>query len=119
MLRSMTTDPPCCPQWPPPPDEPIGTERARLYVAWIRDHAGPVLAEAESMIEARYPGSETHRSAANVEALATWSLSAGMPGLCIGTAWCAFMAGSFAMVDITITRDGALIARPGLNMCDR
>lgn len=119
MLRSMTTEPPRCPQWPPPDDELIGTERARLYIAWIREHAGPVLAQAEAMIEARYPGSQTHRSAVNVNQLAIWSLSPKMSGLSIGTVWCAYMAGSFAMVDISITRDGELIARPGLNMRDR
>jgi hypothetical protein len=32
------------------------------------------------------------------------------------TVWCAFMAGSFAMVDITITREGQLVAKPGINM---
>jgi hypothetical protein len=41
-----------------------------------------------------------------------------MKGLARGCVSCAFMAGSFAMVDITITRDGRLIAKPGLNMRD-
>ena len=112
----MTSAQPRLPNWPPPADEPIGHDRAREYIAWIREHAGPVLAEAERMLGERYPNAETRRSAATVDQLATWRLTEGMSGLAIGCVWCAFMAGSFAMVDITITREGELIAKPGLNM---
>lgn len=31
------------PNGPLPDDEVIGIERARQYIAWIRDHAGPPL----------------------------------------------------------------------------
>jgi hypothetical protein len=113
-MIDMTTE--RLPNWPPPDDEPIGMDRARQYIAWIRVHAQPVLAEAEAVLEARYPGAETRRSAVKVEQLATWRLSPGMKGLAIGCVSCACMAGSFAMVDITITRDGRLVAKPGLNM---
>jgi hypothetical protein len=77
-----------------------------------------VLAEAEAMLAERYPGAETRRSAVKAEQLATWRLSPGMKGLAIGCVSCAFMAGSFAMVDIVITREGRLIAKPGINMRD-
>jgi hypothetical protein len=55
----------------PPADEPIGIDRVRQYIARIRDHAAPVLAEAEAMLAERYPGAETHRSTVKVEQLAT------------------------------------------------
>lgn len=41
-----------------------------------------------------------------------------MKGLCIGTVWCQHMAGSFAMVDIVLHREGRLVAKPGMNMRD-
>lgn len=110
----MTT--PTLPNWPPPAGEPIGIDRAREYIAWIREHAPPVIAEAERMLAARYPGAETRRSAVTVDQLATWRAWDGMQGLAIGSVWCKYMAGSFAMVDITITAEGRLVARPGLNM---
>jgi hypothetical protein len=56
------------------------------------------------------------RSAVNVEQLAKRRIWEGMKWLSIGCVSCAFMAGSFAMVDITITREGRLIAKPGVNM---
>lgn len=39
-----------------------------------------------------------------------------MSGLAIGSVWCAYMAGAFAMVNIVITREGRLIAKPDVNM---
>ena len=100
---------PRLPNWPPPDGEEIGIERAREYIAWIREHAGPVLEEAERMLHERYPGTEIHYAAATVGQLATWRLAPEMPGLSIGTVWCAFMAGSFATVDIWIDREGRLV----------
>jgi hypothetical protein len=91
-------------------------DRARAYIAWIREHAPPVIAEAEAMLGERYPGAETKRASVKAEQLAMWRLSPGMKGLAIACVSCAFMAGSFAMVDITITREGRLIAKPGVNM---
>jgi hypothetical protein len=107
---------PTLPNWPPPDGKEIGVERARQYVAWIREHAPQVLEEAELLLQERYPGAEIHRSAATVGMLATRGLSERMQGLAIGCVWCSFMAGSFAMVDIVITREGRLVAKPGLNM---
>ena len=39
-----------------------------------------------------------------------------MPGLYIETVSCNVMAGSFAMVDIVLDREGRLIVKPGMNM---
>jgi hypothetical protein len=97
------------PNWPPPADEPFGIDRAREYIAWVRAHAPPVLAEAEAMLAERYPGAETHRSAVKAEQLAEWCVWEGMKGLAIGSVWCKVMAGSHAMGDIVITADGRLI----------
>lgn len=60
-----------------------------------------------------------HRSSVIVDQLASWTLSSKMRDLCVGSVWTDFQAGSFAVIDIVITRDGELIARPGLNMRDR
>ena len=111
------SDEPRLSNWPPPDGEKIGVERARAYVAWIRDHAGPVLEGAERMLHERYPGAELGRSAVTVEQLATWGgPSPNMQGLSIGCVWCDVMAGSFAMVDIVLDREGRLVTKPGLNM---
>ncbi len=105
------------PDWPPPNDEKFGVERARAYVAWIREHAGPVLEEAERMLRERYPGAELGRSAVTVKQLATWGApTSNMSGLSIGCVWCDVMAGSVAMVDIVLDREGQLVTKPGMNM---
>lgn len=104
------------PDWPPPPDEPIGLERARAYFAWIRRHAPPVLEEARRMITERYPHAVTDTSAVTLEQLATWSFGPPMKGLSIGTVHASVSGGAWAMVDLVITEDGRLIAKPGWNM---
>jgi hypothetical protein len=111
----MTTDA-TLPDWPPPPDEPIGIDRARAYIAWIRQHVRPLLDEAERLLRARYPYEEISRSSVRVEQLATWALSDRQAGLSIGTISTKAPGGTFAMVDIIIQRDGTLAVRPGMNM---
>lgn len=110
----ITTAP--LPAWPPIDGEPIGVDRARAYIAWIAANVGLLLIEADRMIRERYPHAVTERSSTNVEQLAEWSLSATMTGMSIGCVWASVSGGTFAMVDITIRRDGYLEARPGLNM---
>lgn len=61
----MTDSTPRLPSWPPP-DGKISVDEARQIIAWIREHAGPVLEEAERMLRARYPSAEIHRSAMTV-----------------------------------------------------
>jgi hypothetical protein len=114
--RTVNETYPRLPNWPPPADEPIGIERAHAYIAWIHAHAPPGLAEAEAMLAERYPGAETHRSAAQAEQSMEWRVWEGMTGLAIGAVWCKVMAGSITMVDIMITADGRLFTKPGLNM---
>jgi hypothetical protein len=113
-------DAPRLPDWPPPDGEAIGEERARAYVAWIREHAPPLLKEAREMIRARYPGVQADQSSVNVKDLATWHApTPAMPGLAIGTVSASVSGGTWAMVDLLITHDGRLITRPGMNMRDR
>jgi hypothetical protein len=54
----MNAADPRLPNWPPPDDEPIGMGRARQYIAWIREHAPPLIAEAEAMLAEPYPTGE-------------------------------------------------------------
>lgn len=104
------------PDWPPPPDAPIGEERARAYIAWIRDHVQPRLAEARRMILERYPGATVETAAVTVDQMASWSFHPPMERLSIGIVTASVSGGTWAMVDITITADGQLEARPGWNM---
>ena len=110
---------PTLPDWPPEPGEKIGVERARAYIAWIRVHAPPALEEARAMLRDRYPDAATSTSAVTVEQLAGWSLDPRMTGLAIGTVFCSIGGGTWAQVDISITRDGRLVATPGWNMRER
>lgn len=110
----MTID--TLPDWPPPDGEPIGPDRARAYIAWIKQHAPPLLQEGRRMIHERYPSAYIGTYAARVDQLATWRLSAGMDGLNIGGLWCEPTPGSFAWVNIVIRRDGHLEVRPGQRM---
>ena len=116
-ITSVTDASPRLPNWPPPDGEAIGIDRAREYIAWIRQHAGPVLEEAEQMIRERYPDTTIERSGITVQALAKrGGPTPTMLGVSIGCVWSAFMAGSFAMVGILIDREGRLITQPGMNM---
>jgi hypothetical protein len=105
------------PDWPPPTDEPIGEAHARSYIAWLREHAPPLLKEARQLIQARYPGVVVTQSSVRRQELATWRApTPQMPGLAIGTVSANVSGGTWAMVDILITHDGRLIVRPGMNM---
>jgi hypothetical protein len=110
----VTTD--TLPDWPPPAGHPIGEERARAYIDWIRDHVRPLVNEARQMIADRYPDISARTSAVTVEQLATWSVPPDMPRLNIGVVWCEPVSGALAMVNIDILQDGRLEARPGLRM---
>lgn len=112
----MTDD--VLPSWPPPAGELIGEERARAYIAWIRDHAGPLLEEGRRMMRARYPTASITTYAVRGDQLATWRISERMDGLNIGGLVCESIPGTFAYVDIVIRRDGRLEVRPGVRVRD-
>jgi hypothetical protein len=113
-LAMITDD--VLPNWPPPDGEPIGEERARQYITWIREHAGPLVADARKQITDRYPHAVTKTSAAMVDQLASWSFDDRMTGLGIGSVWASVSGGTWAMMDIWIRRDGRLETRPSMNM---
>ncbi len=54
----MSTSPSPALPWIPPVGEALGEERARLLVALLRQHARPVVADAERALLDRYPGVE-------------------------------------------------------------
>src|SRR5688572_619815 len=72
------------PDWPPPPDEPIGLERARAYIAWIRGHIQPALRDARELLKARHPGVAIETSAVTLSQLAAWSFKPPMRHLSVG-----------------------------------
>ena len=116
--QRLVSSPDRLPNWPPHDGEPIGVDRARASIARVKQHAGPVLEEAEQLLQARYPGAVVHRPGCTVQQLATCSLSPTMMGLAIGCVACDTVDGSLALVDIVITREGHLVAQPGMNMRD-
>ena len=104
------------PNWPPLPNEPIGEDRARAYIAWIRNRVRPLLDEGRRMMKERYPAAYIGTYVTRLDQLATWRLSEGMDGLNIGGLWCEPTPGSFAWVNLIIRRDGRLEVRPGQRM---
>lgn len=104
------------PNWPPASGDHIGEERAREYIAWIRQHAQPLVEEGRRILCERFETETTGTSSARVDQLAEWMLDEGMSGLNIGTVYCAIQAGSWAQMNINIRRDGRLEVVPGWNM---
>ncbi len=111
----MTTDA-RLPDWPPPDRFAIGEERARAYIAWIRDHAPPLLAEGRRMLQERWGVEDTGTSSVKVHQLATWRLAPEMKDFNIGCVWAPVKGGTWAMANIRIRRDGRLEVVPGWNM---
>lgn len=104
------------PNWPPGDGTKIGEERAREYVAWIRYHAPPLVAEGRRVLQARFGVAECGTSSARVDQLAEWGLDERMDALNVGVVYCSIQSGSWAMMDISIRRDGRLELKPGWNM---
>lgn len=104
------------PNWPPPDGEVIGEERAREYIAWIREHAPPLVAEGRRVLQQRFEISETCTSSVPPGQLAGWGLDEGMVGLSIGCVWAAIQGGTWATMNISIRRDGRLELKPGWNV---
>lgn len=104
------------PGWPPPSGEIIGEERARMYIAWIREHAPPLVAEGRSILCERFETETTRTSSVRLEHLAKWKIGPELDGLCVGVVYCSIQSGAWAMMDIRIRRDGRLEIRPGWNV---
>lgn len=102
--------------WPPPHGEKIGEELARQLVAWMREVSPPVIEEARQLLAEVAPGVPVVTSSCSVQALAGWGLDEGMSALCVGTVWCTAGKAVWMMMDILLTREGELVARPGYGM---
>lgn len=104
------------PNWPPPDGEVIGVERAREYVAWIREHVNPLLKEGERVLRDRFGDTGVTAVSARVDQIAEWKLDPRSERLNVGVLYCSIKSGAWAMLDINIKRDGRLELRPGWNM---
>lgn len=106
----------CLPNWPPAAGEVIGEERARAYVAWIREHVAPLLKEGERILRVRFGNTGVTAVSARVDQIAAWKLHPQSERLNVGVLYCSIKSGAWAMMDINIRRDGRLEVRPGWNM---
>jgi hypothetical protein len=95
--------------WPPADGEPIGEERARELVAYVRERAPAILAIAREHLEQLQPGQAIQTYAAPASQLATASLERHMARLAIGTVYVG-QAGTSVQVTIGLERNGALTA---------
>jgi hypothetical protein len=95
--------------WPPADGEPIGEERARELVAYIRQRAPAVLEVAREHLEQRHPGQAIRTYAVPASQLATATLDRHMSRLAIGTVYVG-AGGTSVQVTIGLERNGALVA---------
>src|SRR5690349_749270 len=93
--------------WPPPDNEPIGEERARELVAYIKQRAKPILELAHAEIQARHAGEEVTVSGVPAAVLARMSLDRRMTCICIGTLY----VGTTDQIPIQLDRTGKILAR--------
>lgn len=113
----LSTEP--MPGWPPPKDKPIGVERARFYVRWMKVAARPLVAEAEQILLNKFPDGVITTESLSIEKLAARSINAYQPNLCIGSVWCKQPNGSQAEMAIWIDQKGCLVLKESLGMTDR
>ena len=96
--------------WPPPDEEPIGEERARDLVRYIRERAPAVLEAAHQALRERHPSAEIITSAVPASGLATMSLARTMTCITVGMVYVG-QAGSADTIPIQLDRAGNLLAR--------
>lgn len=95
--------------WPPVDGEPIGEERARELVAYLRERAPAILEIARQYLEERCPAHELQTYAAPATSIAAMTLERHMTRLPIGAVYCG-AGGTAVMVSISLERNGALVA---------
>jgi hypothetical protein len=95
--------------WPTDDGEPIGEERARDLVGYLRERAPAILELARQHLEQLHPGQAIRTYAVPASQLATASLERHMSRLAIGTVYCG-MGGTSVQVTIGLERNGALVA---------
>lgn len=75
-----------CPEWWPLPDgQPIGEERARELVTYIRDRSTPVIEIAKAYLKQRYPAEDIKVRESRFGSLARQSLTPDLTGITIGS----------------------------------
>jgi hypothetical protein len=96
------------PWWPPDPNEPIGTDRARQLVAALRLVARPVVDAAEADLRSRLdPDTGIVRRGAPLHYLARVRFGLEMRSVCVGTVYQA-ASGDALQNSIQLHRDGVL-----------
>lgn len=113
----ISTEP--MPAWPPPEGRPIGVERAKFYVNWIKVAVRPLIAEAEQVLLNRYPDGEITTTSLSVAEVSTRVIDPHRGELCVGSVWSRQESGSHAEMAIWIEGSGCLVLRPSLGMTDR
>ena len=102
--------------WPPPDGEPIGEERARDLVRWLRTVAPAAVDQARNYLATHAPNSPQSRHAVKASQLATFAFAEGMRGMPLGSVSVQGAQGPHGTVGIALQRDGRLaitVREPG------
>lgn len=102
--------------WPPADGDPIGDERARELVTWLKTVAPAAVEQAREYLATHYPGRPQSLYAVKASQLATLAFSEGMRGLCIGSVSARAVQGPHGTVGIALTREGRMaitVREPG------
>lgn len=99
---------PAEPAWVPPVGEVLGEERARLLVAWLREHARPAVDDAVQTIRARFPSAEVQVDLCRVAQLAPQTRPSYRHGIYAGNVWVStYVAGVAAGVPVSGVASGS------------
>lgn len=103
-----------CPMWPLPHGEKIGIDRARAVMAWLKENAPSVVAEAQKELVRLTQGTQPGAGAYKLGQIAEITMNSDT--LYIGSAWVTIKSGTWAMMNIVVNASGFLEARPGWNV---
>jgi hypothetical protein len=98
----------CPPWWPLPDDEPIGDDRARELMAYLKSAVPAVVAAVSAYLIARHPEAEIQAYAITTATLAKQSLGEHMRGVSIGSVSVPGSSGRAETVGIAFTREGRI-----------
>ena len=96
--------------WPPPDQEPIGEERARELVRYLRERAPAVLAVAQAELASRHGDTPIETSAVPASQLAKMFVVRTMTCITVGMVYVG-QAGSADTIPIQLDRAGNVRAR--------
>lgn len=98
------------PEWWPVEGEPIGEERARELVAYIRERAPAILEIAHAELQGRHAAAEITVSGVPAAQLAKMSMDRRMTCVCIGVLYTG-AGGTTDQIPIHLDRSGKILAR--------